>query len=427
MAGLLDALNSRDGIFALGLLDAAAPRPVRTSLGGGLLQALGRAQAWQQNADDRATAAEERKQRAAMQALQQQLMQAQIAQGQAQAAEQARARAQADADAKALRRQFGELPGPTPDGAALMPRMDVGGMLGQGASLQAVQQAMALQQAMQKPTQPNVKLSPGEQMFSPDGKPLFGVPAAPDKPPAPSDLARLLAEMQQLPPGSPARKLYEQQIAKITTHAPPQTQISLGSPVPVVLPDGSHGLVQPSNRPGTAPQLLRDPVTGQPMKAASTEKLKPVPPNINTAISENRAALGKIDAAISAIQANPAALGAKNYIPDPLIQRADPSGVDVRARVADIGSLKIHDRSGAAVSAAEFPRLRPFIPAATDTPQVAATKLRQLRAEYQTMLEDARLTYSRENGYMPPPVFTAPTRDNAGAMPSGFRVLGKEE
>jgi len=128
----------------------------------------------------------------------------------------------------AMRRQFGELPGPTPDGAALMPRMDVGGMLGQGASLQAVQQAMALQQAMQKPTQPNVKLSPGEQMFSPDGRPLFGVPAAPDKPPAPSDLARLLAEMQQLPPGSPARKLYEQQIAKITSHQP-ATQVSVNT------------------------------------------------------------------------------------------------------------------------------------------------------------------------------------------------------
>lgn len=83
--GLLDALNSRDGIFALGLLDAAAPRPVRTSLGGGLLQALGQAQAWQQNRDDREAAAEERKQRAAMQAMQQQLMQAQIGETQAQA------------------------------------------------------------------------------------------------------------------------------------------------------------------------------------------------------------------------------------------------------------------------------------------------------------------------------------------------------
>lgn len=225
---LLDALNSRDGIFALGLLDAAAPRPVRTSLGGGLLQALGQAQAWQQNADDRATAAEERKQRAAMQALQQQLLQAQIAQGQAQAADQARARAQADTDARLLRQQFTPLPGPTPDGSPLMPRADVGGMLGQGASLQSVQQALALQQAMQKPAAPNVKLSPGEQIFSPDGKPLFGVPAAPDKPPAPRDLARLLAEMQHLPPGSPARKLYEQQIAKITTHQP-AAQVSVNT------------------------------------------------------------------------------------------------------------------------------------------------------------------------------------------------------
>jgi len=143
-----------------------------------------------------------------------------------------------------------------------------------------------------------------------------------------------------------------------------------------------------------------------------------VPANINTAISENRAALGKIDQAIAAIKRNPGALGAKNYLPDPLIQRVDPQGVEPRALIADIGSLKIHDRSGAAVTAAEFPRLQPFIPATTNNPQAAAVKLRQLRSEYQALLEDARLTYSRENGYAPPPVFTAPTRENAARQPA---------
>jgi len=393
MAGLLDALNSDQGLLGLMLMQAGAAKPVRTGFGEGLLGAL-------QGVQQHRAAEQERAMRQRQMDLQQQQMQQQLdAQRRAQQLEQQRRGYLGSLDAS--------------QGVAQPPSLPQA--LANGLTLQEYQ-ALA-------PAKPQtVTLKPGEQVFSPDGKPLFGLPAAP-KEQAPSDLARLLGEMQALPPGSPARALYEQQIRKITTHAPPQTTISLGSPVPVMLPDGSAGLVQPTNRPGEPPQLLRDPSTGAPLRAASTEKLKPVPANINTAISENRAALGKIDAAIGAIAANPGALGAKNYIPDPLIQRADPAGVDARALVADISSLKIHDRSGAAVTASEFPRLRPFIPAATDTPGVAAAKLRQLRAEYQAMLEDARITYSRENGYRPPPVFTAPTRENAAAgMPSGDAI-----
>lgn len=40
--GLLDGLMNRDMIFALGLLDAGSPKPVRTNIGAGLLSALGR-------------------------------------------------------------------------------------------------------------------------------------------------------------------------------------------------------------------------------------------------------------------------------------------------------------------------------------------------------------------------------------------------
>jgi len=69
--GLLDILNSRDGVFALGLLDAAAAKPVRTSFGGGLLSAMGQADAWQQQQ-------EARRQQQAERLLKAQLMGAQL-------------------------------------------------------------------------------------------------------------------------------------------------------------------------------------------------------------------------------------------------------------------------------------------------------------------------------------------------------------
>lgn len=86
--GLLDALNTRDGIFALGLLDAATPKPVRTIIGGGLLAALQNAQAWQQQQEDRA-------QRAALQGLQMGHLRAQIGETQVQAEQRKAAMAEA--------------------------------------------------------------------------------------------------------------------------------------------------------------------------------------------------------------------------------------------------------------------------------------------------------------------------------------------
>ena len=95
---------------------------------------------------------------------------------------------------------------------------------------------------------------------------------------------------------------------------------------------------------------------------------------------ENRNQMNVIDEAIKRVRANPGAVGAKNLLPDILMQRMDPEGVATRAAVADIGSLKIHERSGAAVTAAESPRLMPFVPGVRDTPDAVIQKLSRLRA-----------------------------------------------
>lgn len=100
---------------------------------------------------------------------------------------------------------------------------------------------------------------------------------------------------------------------------------------------------------------------------------------IKKAVANNRAQLSAIDEAIAGIGQHPEALGAKNYLPEQLMQRWDPAGVGTRAAVADVGSLKVHDRSGGAVSVSEYPRLAPFVPSPKDTPEAARIKLTRLR------------------------------------------------
>jgi hypothetical protein len=64
--------------------------------------------------------------------------------------------------------------------------------------------------------------------------------------------------------------------------------------------------------------------------------------------------------------------------PQAALNRMDPKGVAARAAITNLGSAILHDRSGAAVTAAEFPRLQPFIPSMEDSYDTARTKLRAL-------------------------------------------------
>ena len=107
---------------------------------------------------------------------------------------------------------------------------------------------------------------------------------------------------------------------------------------------------------------------------------------IKKAVASNLEQMTVLDNAIAMIEKTPTATGfmrgGMGVLPkfgDAIDQRMDPSGVDARAALSNIASLKMHDRSGAAVTAAEFPRLAPFIPSVQDTPAVALKKLRQLK------------------------------------------------
>lgn len=181
---------------------------------------------------------------------------------------------------------------------------------------------------------------------------------------------------------------------------------------------------------------------GQPL----TKPLKDIPANVNTAIVTNIQNLKKAQDALALIQGgnvggmkgDPNATGfVRGMVPDSALNYFDPQGVDTRAAIADLGSMIIHDRSGAAVTAAEFPRLAPFIPKVGDPPDVVQKKLSRFVDVYRNEIQAQNEIYSRDQGYKPNPVAqraaqaatnaqrTAPASMPApGTVQDGYRFRG---
>lgn len=179
--------------------------------------------------------------------------------------------------------------------------------------------------------------------------------------------------------------------------------VSMGAPF-AAIPPGSDTpqMFQPGNRPGVAPVPLG--------LAPAKDPLKPIPPTQMEAISGNRAALAKIDEATRLINERPGSLGIQNALPDSVNQRVDPRGVDARAAIADVAGQKFHDLSGAAITASEAERLRPYIPSASDSPATAIKKLQRLRQEYANTLSQQESAYGKDQGYKPAPQWKPPSK-----------------
>jgi Transglycosylase SLT domain len=191
---------------------------------------------------------------------------------------------------------------------------------------------------------------------------------------------------------------------------------------PRFFPDGSR--VDP-NMGAYRPPQYAGPGVPQPQGGQSAPQQAPAqtggmtrvpqqaPATVVTGMLENAASLQKIDDAFAAL-ASPDAKGSVGpiaggvaglpVIGQTAINTFDPKGVAVRAIIADIGSLKVHDRSGAAVAASEQPRLRPFIPSASDDPQTVRTKLQNFRREYAAIMRDTYSVYGPGGGFKPLPV-----------------------
>ena len=167
----------------------------------------------------------------------------------------------------------------------------------------------------------------------------------------------------------------------------------------------SDGGLEPIPRGPADPETIK-----KQAEARRNSELKPLPAPIAKAALENAQNLRKARDALALMQGgkvgqrqgDPNATGYKGFLPDVVLQRMDPAGVDTRAAIADLGSMIIHDRSGAAVTASEYPRLVPFIPRDRDDPPVIEKKLQRFIEEYEAIQQDYTDMYSEDQGYKLP-------------------------
>jgi hypothetical protein len=159
---------------------------------------------------------------------------------------------------------------------------------------------------------------------------------------------------------------------------------------------------------------------------AGMKATKPLPSAIGSKFMENSQNLRMAERALALMQGKTVegvkgdtkATGIKGYLPDPLLQRMDPSGVETRAAVANLGSMIIHDRSGAAVTASEYPRLKPFIPKATDDPATIQKKLGQFLNEYQKIDQEMTEFYGDAGYQVPTGWHQSPEISESGMTPT---------
>lgn len=178
--------------------------------------------------------------------------------------------------------------------------------------------------------------------------------------------------------------------------------------------------------------VLVDPRTGKSVPVVGPDgaplgpKLKDVPAPIQKAMLENATNVRRAEQALALVQGkdvgtskgDKSATGLKGFLPNQVLNRIDAEGVDTRAAIADLGSLVIHDRSGAAVTAAEFPRLAPFIPTEKDDQATVEKKLKRFVQVYKDELAAMQAAYGEGSGY----------RQSGKAAPAagGFKYLGTE-
>lgn len=153
-----------------------------------------------------------------------------------------------------------------------------------------------------------------------------------------------------------------------------------------------NSAMPPLYDPNTDPEILRDRTRKKeglgvyrPDQPKPTPAPKPLPASLRKAVADNEQTLRSIDEAVAAIEKNPDALhGWDTFTPEVVRKFTEtPDKVTVRAPVADVGSLQIHNRTGANMNIKEEPRLAPFVPDIRDRPENALIKLRRLKERIQ--------------------------------------------
>jgi hypothetical protein len=274
------------------------------------------------------------------------------------------------------------------------------------------------------------KPPPGYEMRMVDGKKTLAyIPGGPADPaviaqgraPAakPTEIAQYEFYVEQeTAAGKKPLSFNDYTLRKVREGKSTSTNVTYGAPVAATDAQGRPVFIQPG-RGGGAPSVIEgfSPVG---------EKLKPVPQHVNTAIIGNQAFLNKVDRTEKLVNENPDATGLlKGITPDAILNRTDKAGTATRAALAELAATKVHDLSGAAVSASEFGRLKPFLPQPTDDAATLKTKLNNMRAEIQDIMQMTNSIYSENQGYKGIPNLNE--QKTSGKIPRYNPATGKVE
>jgi hypothetical protein len=426
MAGLLDFFTSTDPAeqaarmqMAQGLLSGQGSSISRLAGGMGAYQQA-MAQAKKEEEIRRA-----REQQAQMQALQQQMLQQQMQQAQARQEAEKRAAMTQQTDEGLMRRLAGmpvEQPMPQGQVGPGMPQRNPGidplTFLNQGGSMGGLQQAMALSQALAPASSKPLVSKPGDIARDPTtGQILWENPAEAARE-TPTQLAKLIQERDSLPPGHPNRRLYDQEIVKMTTHAP-GVSVSYGAPVAGIGPDGKPVFFQP-DKGGGAPSIIPGVTPDRQQKALTEAQAKAA-----AFVSQMQAA----ESELSSTKFNPNSLksqvevgmagGATNLLVGQEAQRA-------RQAQEQWAEAFLRFKTGAASTEDEVRRnIRTYFPQPGDGPAVVEQKKRQR----EQAMQDVAIASGQKG---------APKKEQAGqparitsdaeydALPSGATFIGPD-
>ena len=218
-------------------------------------------------------------------------------------------------------------------------------------------------------------------------KPLWTAPQKPEKDPEAIRALKLIHG-----DGTPA---YLAALAdygrKMTTHAPAASAVSYGSPVPIMLPDGSIGYAQPGNKAGAAPQVMAG-ADGRPLVKPG-EAEKPLTEGQAKALayaSRMQAADQTLaELARSGTRASIPGSMQNNSVGDVLTALAPADSQRLNQAKRDFVNATLRRESGAVISPGEFANAdRQYFPQVGDSRVVIEQKARNRRTALEGIKAD---------------------------------------
>lgn len=234
-------------------------------------------------------------------------------------------------------------------------------------------------------------MKPGEVRFDPTGKQVAAVPA--NEPGEKDAFLRMMSAAGVDPTSQQGKTLLQNYLTKQSTHQP-AVSVSMMSPYAGVDSQGNPIVVQPSNRPGVAPQVLTDP-SGKPIRPATENK-----PMTDTQANANLYAtrMEKADKIIGELEGrySRTGLAARQHAGEGMIGSVASSMLSSEGQKADQAqrdfiNAVLRRESGAVISPSEFTNARQqYFPQPGDKPEV----IKQKAANRATAIEGIRAAAS---------------------------------